>query len=145
GASWIENVIYKQQPLDVKPDIELLLGYAQLPRSLTETDPMLSLFQWAAEGADPLVYTRRILREPDGASGPRNVLMEQGIVDHYIMPPIANATSLSLGLDLAGTPLDGVTPEIASLPTLESLLAYSGGEQVPLPVSGTASHEQSST
>ena len=37
---------------------------------------------------------------------PRHVLMEQGIVDHYIMPPIANATSLSLGLDLTGTPLD---------------------------------------
>ena len=145
GASWIENVIYKQQPLAVKPAIELLLGYAQLHRSLTETDPVLSLFQWAAEGADPLVYTRRIVREPDQGSGPRNVLMEQGIVDHYIMPPIANATSLSLGLDLAGTPLDGVTPEIASLPTLESLLMYSGAEQVPLPVSETASHEQSFT
>ena len=143
GASWIENVIYKQQPVNVKPDIELLLGYAQLHRSLTETDPMLSLFQWAAEGADPLVYTRRIVREPDAGSAARNVLMEQGIVDHYIMPPIANGASLSLGLDLAGTPLDATTPEIASLPTLESLLVYSGGEQVPLPVSGTASHEQS--
>lgn len=145
GASWIENVVYKQQPLDVKPAIELLLGYAQLHRALTETDPVLSLFQWAAESADPLVYTRRIVREPDAGAGVRNVLMEQGIVDHYIMPPIANAMSLSLGLDLAGTPLDSATPEIANLPSLESLLVYSGGTQVPLPVSSTASHEQSFT
>ncbi|MGH7328998.1 MAG: hypothetical protein ACREJX_11675, partial [Polyangiaceae bacterium] len=145
GASWIENVIYKQQPLDVKPAIELLLGYAQLHRSLTETDPVLSLFQWAAEGADPLVYTRRITLEPDAGSGIRNVLMEQGIVDHYIMPPIANATSLSLGLDLAGTPPDATTPEIANLPSLESLLQYSGAKQIPLPVTETASHEQSGT
>ena len=45
-------------------------------------------------------------RTPPRGNPPRNVLMEQGIVDHYIMPPIANATSLSLGLDLLGTPLD---------------------------------------
>lgn len=149
GASWIENVMYKKQPVDVRPAIEVLLGYAQLHRSLTETDPVLSLFQWAAEGADPLVYTRRIVREPDAGAPIRNVLMEQGIVDHYIMPPIANAMSLSLGLDLGvpagASPLDGTTQEIAGLPTLESLLSYSGGQILPLPVTSTASHEQSFT
>ena len=31
--------------------------------------------------------------------------MLQGIVDHYIQPPIANAASLSLHLDLAGPAL----------------------------------------
>jgi pimeloyl-ACP methyl ester carboxylesterase len=145
GASWIENVIYKLQPLAVKPDMETLLGYAPLHRSLTETDPVLTLFQWAEEPADPLVYTRKFGAKPDASATPRNILMEQGIVDHYIMPPIANATSLSLGLDLAGQPLDATTPEIASLPSLESELVYSGGIQIPLPVTSTQSHEQSAT
>jgi hypothetical protein len=66
------------------------------------------------------------------------VLMEQGIVDHYIMPPIANAMSLSLGLDLTGTPLDGTSAELRmdGTPTLESVLPFSGATQVPLPVAG---------
>jgi hypothetical protein len=145
GASWIENVIYKLQPLAVKPDIELLLGYAPLHRSLTETDPVLTLFQWAEEPADPLVYTRKFgARADDAPTTPRDILMEQGIVDHYIMPPIANATSLSLGLDLAGTPLDATTPEIESLPSLESELVYSGGRQITLPVTWTQSYPQDS-
>jgi hypothetical protein len=143
GASWIENILYKLQPLAVKPDFETLLGYAQLHRSLTETDPVLTLFQWAEEPADPLVYTRKFGAIADATSTPRNILMEQGIVDHYIMPPIANATSLSLGLDLAGTPLDATTPEIANLPSLESELVYSGAQQIALPVASTQSHEQS--
>jgi hypothetical protein len=134
GSSWIENIVYKQQPLDVRATFKTLLGYLSLERDLTEFDPVVTLFQWAEEPADPLVYDARILREP-GSGGPRAVLMEQGIVDHYIMPPIANATSLSLGLDLAGTPLDATTPEIASLPSLESELAYSGRAQIALPAS----------
>ena len=132
GSSWIQNIIYKQLPLAVKPAFQTLLGYLQLQRQLTEFDPVVTLFQWAEEPADPLVYDARIIREPV-SGGPRHVLMEQGIVDHYIMPPIANSTSLSLGLDLAGTPLDATTPEIAMLPTLESVLPYSGRSQIALP------------
>ncbi|HEX8789613.1 MAG TPA: hypothetical protein VF765_01590, partial [Polyangiaceae bacterium] len=75
---------------------------------------------------------------PPAGMAPRDVLMEQGIVDHYIMPPIANAMSLSLGLDLTGTPLDDTSAELKSdgTPTLESVLQFSGGTQVALPVTG---------
>jgi hypothetical protein len=134
GSSWIENIVYKQQPLYVRPAFEALLEYPPLGRTLTEFDPVVTIFQWAEEPADPLVYDARIIREPV-AGGPRHVLMEQGIVDHYIMPPIANSTSLSLGLDLAGMPLDAITPEIESLPSLESLLPFSGRSQIALPAS----------
>jgi hypothetical protein len=134
GSSWIENIVYKQQPLYVRPAFEALLEYLPIGRTLTEFDPVVTLFQWAEEPADPLVYDARIIRDP-GAGGPRHVLMEQGIVDHYIMPPIANATSLSLGLDLAGMPLDATTQEISSLPSLESLLTFSGRSQIALPAS----------
>ena len=105
-------------------------------RTLTLGDPALTLFQWAIEPADPLVYTSRIVREPRPGESPRHVLMEQGIVDHYILPPIANATSLSLGLDLAGVELDAKTPEIAGLEPLGSVLSFAGGTVLPLPVSG---------
>jgi hypothetical protein len=137
GASWIENIVWKQQPLDVRSVFELLLGYRSAGRALEENDPVLTLFQWAEEPADPLVYTRAMA---DGSAGvsPPHVLMEQGIVDHYILPPIANATSLSLRLDLVDPPLDATNDELtaAGTPTLESELAYSKRSQIALPVSG---------
>jgi hypothetical protein len=140
GASWIENVIWKQQPLAVRPVVNLLLRYTTLdpPRDVQEDDPVLTLLQWSAEAADPVVYTRAIVEAPPSGQTARHVLMEQGIVDHYIMPPIANGTSLSLGLDLAGAPLDAASSELASdgAPTLESVLQYSGRKQIALPVVG---------
>jgi hypothetical protein len=140
GASWIENVIWKQQPLAVRPAVELILHYATLepPRQLQEDDPVLTLLQWSAESADALVYTRALVQEPAAGQSPRQVLMEQGIVDHYQLPSIANATSLSLGLDLAGTPLDATNAELTAdgAPSLESVLGYSGRQMLALPVSG---------
>jgi hypothetical protein len=140
GASWIENVIWKQLPLAVRPVVDLLLRYTTLdpPRDVQEDDPVLTLLQWTAEGADPVVYTRTLVEEPASGQSARHVLMEQGIVDHYIMPPIANGTSLSFGLDLAGTPLDATSAELANdgAPTLESVLAYSGRHHIALPVTG---------
>jgi hypothetical protein len=140
GASWIENIIWKQQPLDIRPVVDLLLRYDQLdpPRDVQEDDPALTMLQWSVEPADPLVYTRQLVQEPSPGQSPRQVLMEQGIVDHYIMPPIANATSLSLGLDLAGTPLDASSAELVGdgTPTLESVLQYSHRHQLTPPVAG---------
>jgi hypothetical protein len=123
--------------------VRLVLGYATQRRALKEDDPVLTLFQWAEEPSDAIAYTRAIIREPPAGMAPRNVLMEQGIVDHYIMPPIANAMSLSLGLDLTGTPLDGTSPELKmdGTPTLESVLQFSGRKQVPLPVAGNVTSD----
>jgi hypothetical protein len=138
GASWIENVIWKQQPLGVQAAFDLLLGYGSTGRMVPEDDPVLTLFQWAEESADPLVYARSLIAEPASGQMARQVLMEQGIVDHYILPNIANALSLPLGLDLGGMPLDGSSSELQSLGTtpLTTVLPYSGRAQITLPASG---------
>jgi hypothetical protein len=132
GGSWIENILWKKRPLDVRPLAQAILGYAQF--ELTAADPVLSLLQWAGETADPQVYGRRILDEPVGA--PRQVLMVQGIVDHYILPSIANATSLAMGLDLAGPALDEGVAELSPFAPLRTLLPLAGRAQRALPVSG---------
>jgi hypothetical protein len=136
GASYIENVMYKEKPFAVRPLAEGLLSYQTT--SLSEHDPVLSLVQWGAEPSDAQVYTRSLVREPPAGQKPRHVLMLQGIVDHYQLPNIANATSLSLGLDLGGTPLDTNNPGIdyTEETTLEDMLPYSGRRQVALPASG---------
>ena len=83
--------------------IELSFGYTFRGYTMTQGDPALSMLQWALEPADPPTY---------GALAKGHVLMFQGVVDHYILPPMANAASLSLGLDLAGDELDRQSVEL---------------------------------
>jgi hypothetical protein len=136
GGSWIENIVEKKKPVDVRPVAELLLGYTDAHRTLTRHDPVLTLFQWALEAADPATYARRVISEPDAAAPARHVLMIQGIVDHYIMPRIANTTSASLGLDLGGDALDESAPELASTPKAFTVLQLAGHGHVALPARG---------
>jgi len=127
GGSWIENVVHKESPLPVRPLAEAILGVAGR-YELHEHDPTLMLLQWAGEGADPPVYGRFIQG--------RNVLMMQGIVDTYILPPIANATSLSLALDLGGEGLEHTDERSAAFDPLPPLLPLVGAETRPYPVQG---------
>ncbi|HJN78339.1 MAG TPA: hypothetical protein QGF58_30785 [Myxococcota bacterium] len=122
GGSWTENVVHKQSPIEVRPIAEAMLGV----EDLDEFDPVLNLLQWAGESADPPVYGRDIV------DAGVHVLMLQGIVDTYILPPIANATSLGLELDLGGDPLE----EDLVYEPLGSLLSWSGAEHVELPFRG---------
>ena len=127
GGSWIHNVVHKQSPLEVRPLAEAMLRYADYGRSLGQDDPVLSLLQWAGESADPPVWGVSI-REYG-----THVLMLQGIVDTYILPPMANALSLSLGLDLAGPPEDEGDPRLAEYRSLSELIDLGGGAAVDLP------------
>jgi hypothetical protein len=138
GSSYIDNVIYKKKPIETKGFAELLLKYAG-NRELTELDPVMSLLQWAAEPADTQAYARLILREPaDGAV--HHVMMVEGVVDHYIMPPIANATVLSMGLDLAGPELDQDPKELVSFDALSTVIDLGKHEVIGFPAKGNVKH-----
>jgi hypothetical protein len=136
GGSWIENVLHKQKPLEVRPLAEVLLNYAADSRKLVDVDPALTFVQWAAEPADPQLYGRLVLDEPPAGAGARHVLMIQGIVDHYILPNIANATSLAMGLDLGGTALDESVDEVATQRHLRDVLPLVGRSAIGLPAAG---------
>ncbi len=133
GGSFIENVLYKALPVLIRPLAEVLIGYPQIGRHLSEGDAALSLVQWAAEAADPPTYGPRIT---DGSGAPHSVLMFQGIVDHYIMPPMANTSTLSFGLDFAGTPIDSTAPDLADFTPIASLLPLSSRSVIALPAQG---------
>ena len=128
GGSWIENVVHKQSPIPTRPLAELLLAYTSLDRELHEHDPFLSMLQWVGEPVDPPVYASQM-------SGAR-VLMLQGIVDTYILPPIANATSLSLKLPLGGSALDEQHPDLTAFRPLRDVLVYGADREDELPVKG---------
>jgi hypothetical protein len=130
GGSYIANIMDKQHPLDVRPLAEIALNYNMYQRDLTPHDPALTFVQWAAEPSDPQVY---------GARVGQNVLMLQGIVDHYILPSIANATSMAMSLDLAGPAYDASNAEEQMLgqPALAPLLPLVGLQALTLPASGS--------
>jgi hypothetical protein len=134
GGSYVANIIDKQKPTPPAAIIAALLDYRNHDYQLDRHDPGLTLLQWAAEPSDPQAYTADIVHPPAGTA-PRSLLMLQGIVDHYILPSIADATSLSLGLDEAGPPYDGDNAELASLgqPVLAPLLPLIGRAQIGLP------------
>ena len=127
GASWVENIMYKRSPVAVRPFAEALLGYYS-NRDLHPHDPALMWVQWALEPADPQVYGAAV------AASDVHVLMLQGVVDTYILPPIARATSLASRLVLAGDAIDGhdgFTPfdtwsEIFERPTVSLPIAADG-------------------
>lgn len=109
GGSYLANVLYKQRPLPVRGAAEALLGYPGTGHRLHEDDPALTVLQWALDAADVAPYAAALRGRPDGPHG----LMQQGIVDRYILPPIANTLSLAWGLDLAGDALDAPHAELA--------------------------------
>ncbi len=60
--------------------------------------------------------------------------MIQGIVDRYIMPPMANAMTIAMGLDVAGPTYDA--EDLPDLPSVDSVLGYSGASALDLPAWG---------
>ncbi len=135
GGSYIENILWKRKPLAVLPLAEALLQYPA-DSHLTQSEPALTLVQWAAEPSDPPVYAHRIVRQPAAGEAPRHVLMEQGIVDNYILPNIANASSLSLGLDLGGAPLDTDSVRLPMQTPVLTVLPLIGRGAIALPAAG---------
>lgn len=135
GGSYIANVLHKLRPLAVAPLGRALVGYTGSARTFREDDPALALLQWAVESSDPQVYGRHVIDEPL-MGDPRSVFVIQGITDHYILPPIANAVTLSLGLDLAGEPLDQSNEELRAFTSLVDLLPLRNAMRRGFPVAG---------
>ena len=130
GGSWIANVVHKESPLPVRAVADSIVGYTGTGRTLSMHDPLLSLLQWGGESADPPVYGRLV------GGAPRDLLMVQGIVDTYILPPMANALSLSLGLDRVGPGLDATDPRLSEYAAWETVtgLGERPGEPRTAPV-----------
>lgn len=135
GGSYIANVIHKLRPLAVAPLGLVLVGYSGSGRRFREDDPALALLQWSVESSDPQVYGRHVVDEPL-MGDPRSVFVIQGITDHYILPPIANAVNLSLGVDLAGEALDQSNDELRAFTSLVDLLPLRNAMRRAFPVSG---------
>jgi hypothetical protein len=132
GGSWIANIMHKKKPVAPYAVIATLLRVFEL----RSDDPVMTFIQWALEPADPQVYGNAIVRAPPAGTDPRHVLIAQGMVDNYILPRIANATNLALGLDLAGPELDTASdPRLADQLAIGPLLPLVDRDVIALPAS----------
>ncbi len=139
GASWTENIMYKESPLDVRPIAAGLLGY-RTTHPLREDDPVVNWLQWAGEEADAAVYAPLLVRHASGQ--PRHILMFQGIVDTYITLPIANAMTIATGLDLAGPVLDRNDPRTAPFQSITEILPLRGRGAHAFPVTANLTSDE---
>ena len=106
GGSYMANALYKQAPrqnvfsgsnnLAFREALEAESALRQAVNS--ETNAAVNLLQWIGEPADPPTYN--LATAPRLVAQQQSVLMIQGVIDHYMEPPIANAVSLSLKLGL---------------------------------------------
>lgn len=128
NGSYIENILSKQEPFALAQTLEDMLT---LDYCLDEFSMLSSLFQWAEEASDPIVYEQALF-----ARSPKpNVLMMQGIGDHYIPSPVANVNSMGLRLDLLGHELDEQWPPACPTNSLKPLedppMCWAGGKSTP--------------
>jgi hypothetical protein len=117
GGSYVEQLLYKEKPYPLR---SVFTPFARLPKQLTTHDPVLNLFQWAMEAADPPVFARDAAAT--ATARPRSVLMVQGIVDNYVGVPMANCSSVSMGLDVADPEIDDDAAGDLSVPMLKDYL-----------------------
>jgi hypothetical protein len=103
SGSYIEHIMAKQMPSALAPQLEDMLG---LDYCLDEFSMLSSLFEWAEEPGDPVVYEPAVFGEDAPKDRAPDVLMIQGIGDHYIPSPVANVNTLGMRLDLLGQELD---------------------------------------
>lgn len=127
GASWIENILWKKSPLDVKLFATGILQYDET-HELTAYDPAVLLAQWAADPADPQQYAPHLIEQPPEA--PRNVLVFQSLDDTYIMPPIADALNESAGVELVDFPAQGNHGDVTAVLARHPKDPYEDGHEI---------------
>jgi hypothetical protein len=94
------TVLERTDPLNFKDLAETLLGIKGAEQ-LDPFHPALALMQTFAEPADPINYGRALQHEPL-ASGPRDLLLTEGMLDIYTVPHTSEALAAAAFLDLAG-------------------------------------------
>jgi len=98
GGSFILHVEQKTLPFDMRAFASLVLGVPA--RDIDRFHPVLSLFSMFLDPAEPISYGPYIIHEPRDGARPKHIYMPMGIIDHYMLPDIANAFAVSIGLDL---------------------------------------------
>ncbi len=100
GGVLATTVLERKDPLDFKDLAETLLGIKGFEQ-LDPFHPALALMQTFAEPADPINYGRALQHEPL-QSGPRDLLLTEGMLDVYTVPHTSEALAAAAFLDIGG-------------------------------------------
>ncbi len=124
GGSLVEIANSATEPVNIKPNLELLLGYPETP-FLKRSHPLLHLFQNLWDFCDPTAKARYVAREPRPGMKPRPFFMTAGVRDGYFHPYSESATAVALGATLVGAEVE---------PEVPAALALDGRTSQPYPL-----------
>ncbi|HKA89700.1 MAG TPA: Ig-like domain-containing protein [Haliangiales bacterium] len=127
GGGLAASLLLKTQPVDIKGEIESLLQLSGTGE-LDDFHPVLAAAQSFLDAADPLDYGGAIVHETSAGHAPKNILMIQGIGDHYV--PDALCEALAAAIRVSPTP----NPPLGAVAGLTAL----GVPALSPPISGNA-------
>ena len=124
GGSLIEIAMSAHEPVDLKPFVELLLGFPE-GQELRRSHPLLHIFQNLWDFADPAAKARYVAKEPREGHTPKPFFMTAGVRDGYFHPNAETATAVALGATEVGSEVD---------PTIPAAMALDGRSTVAFPL-----------
>lgn len=129
GGVLIEIAATAVQPFNLRPILELVLGYNRrsASESLTRMDPVLHYLQHYWDLVDPIAHSRHVALEPHPGIPPKHVYQHSGIDDGYFSVRARTAMAAALGLDALGPTIE---------PWLPRILEHAGRGVVTGPVTG---------
>ncbi len=124
GASWIESLIYRQDPLPYAEIMKWVLN----AHDFNEYHPIMTLFETAIDTSEPANFDPLWTTDPLGGGSPKDVLLVGDYPDAIVSPAMIEGMAVAAGFDLAG---DELQPG-----TVDALETLAGRGQVSLPVAG---------
>ena len=142
GGTWLQELTIADSPVPYRTLVRLLLGYDE-GDDVDAFDPPLTLFQTVMDPVDVTTWARHVARTPLPGSAAKPLLLIEGVIDTYHLPPMVDAQGVAAGLDVIGPLVDPGADDAYTLAGLHVISAPAHVDAELGPVSGvTVQREQ---
>jgi hypothetical protein len=110
GGVLVEIAATAIEPLPIKPNLEILIGYLSTGEQADRMDPVLHMLQHYWDLVDPVAHARHVFAEPHPAIPAKHVYQSSGLEDGYFSARARAALGLAMGLDVLTPALEAELP-----------------------------------
>jgi hypothetical protein len=105
------GILNKTSPVNAKAALEFLLG-----EPLSTSHPVMIMWQWYFDAADPVNYGPLLIRTPPPGINAKHVFMSWGQGDTFSPEPTLNVTAKTIGLPVVNPPVTDIGSGTVSRP-----------------------------
>ena len=116
GSLLTLGVLNKTSPVNAKAALEYLLG-----ESLSFSHPVMTLWQWYFDSADPVNFAPLLIARPPAGLSRKHVFMSWGQGDTFSPAPTLNVTANTIGLPVVNPPIEDIGSGTVSRPVSANL------------------------